>query len=114
MITQHDINNAYSGLTFALQTHWQTAELTINSKIELETGIADATYDGRIDGKNETIRAAQARELFPELFTAYENNERHERRTKHQLDMAKLEVERVRALMRLAQLTKTNGNDEDE
>lgn len=104
MITAHEINDAYSQLARASETYFQAAELEIGSKTELDTETVKAIADGRIDGKNEAIRQGQAKELFAELHETHEANGQHARLAHHRLDLARLEVERIRALLRLAEL----------
>ena len=100
MITVTDINNAYTRLAQAAQDNYKATELEIESGVELERELLAAINDGRIDGKNEQQRQAKARELFAELHQAHEQNGRNARCYKFQLDMARLEVERIKMLFR--------------
>ena len=101
LINSDVINEAYSNLAIALRDHAFTAVGLQRAKEELETEILQAIHGGVIDGRNEQQRQAQARELFPQLFDNVAMRTAEEQDAKLAYDLAKIEVERVRALLRL-------------
>src|SRR5690606_42145965 len=49
---------------------------SLDAKTALDTALADARYNGQIEGKNEADREAHARQLFGELYEAATEAER--------------------------------------
>lgn len=109
MITAQEINTAYTALASATEDYTDAAELEINSKATLDKAILVATARGQIDGKNEQARLAQARELLADRFALNEAHAADTRRARLILDLARIEVERVRALLRLNELAAANN-----
>jgi hypothetical protein len=105
MITFTDLTDAYDKLVAATAAAFETGETAANAKRILEVAHADALTAGRIDGKNTEQREALARQILAEEFTTLDVAATAARRAKHDLDMARIEVERVRALLRLAEWT---------
>lgn len=66
--------------------------------------ISSAYSEGKIDGKNETIRKAQEKELFADGFDKLAQAEFTERTAKHAYDQAAFDVEVVKTLLRIAEL----------
>jgi len=105
MIILTDISTAYDQLTHATTAAFIAAETAANAKAALEVARAEATHDGRIDGKNQEQREAQARQVLTCQYNALEVADTAARYTRHGLDLARIEVERVRVILRLAELT---------
>jgi len=76
--------------------------LTVES--ELNQDILRAYAEGKIDGKNETIRKSQEREHFAFSFDLVAKNEFAERKAKHDYDQAAFDVDTVKTLLRIAEL----------
>ena len=98
------IDLTYKVLKGKMKEHHRAAGLAILTRAMLEKAKLARLADGTIAGKNEQLREASARELLPHLHRDYEDAEDGEREAKLQLDLARIEVERVRALLRLAEI----------
>jgi hypothetical protein len=105
MVTLTDLTNAYDNLAAATAAAFETGETAANAKRTLEVAHADALTAGLIDGKNTEQREAQARQILVEEFIAQEVASTAARCARHDLDLARIEVERVRAILRLAEWT---------
>lgn len=74
------------------------------ARTALETARAELLLDGRLDGKNETQREAQARRLLAREVAELEVNEALARRAKNAAELARLDVEAQRAQLRVMEL----------
>ena len=99
------INNAYDSFMEATERAYNIGEALIEAETELDKRKAKALVSGEIDGKNEGARAAQAIEMFPQHYADVDRLNRLSREAKLRLDLTRIHVERVRALLRLAELT---------
>lgn len=105
MITAEELTAAYQNLARLMTQAHTAARQEIDAKSELERRRLAAIADGTIDGKNAELREASARQVLADLYETCEQAERVASDAKLALDLARLEVERVRALLRLAELT---------
>lgn len=99
---------SYEALKAAVTTAYQAGEATINAKAALEAGRAALLLHGRIDGKNEAQREAQARQLLAPLFDEADAAESASRLARHTLELARLDVESVRAQLRLMEMAEAS------
>ncbi len=104
-VTTQAIDTAYSALRAALQKAHHTGQAAIDAKTKLERRKLAALVAGSITGKNAEEREAAARKRFADLYTELEEAERTAADAKLELDLARLEVDRVRCLLRLDELT---------
>ncbi len=109
-VTTQAIETAYSALRAALQKAHHTGQASIEAKTRLERRKLAALAAGSLTGKNSEEREAAARERFGDLYTELEEAERTAADAKLDLDLARLEVDRVRCLLRLAELTAAPPN----
>ena len=99
------ITNAYEDLALAKEEVFQTGEHTIEKKAALEWRKVDAMQNGEIEGKNAEVRDAAAKALLAPEYEVLELAEKDERKARFDYDMAFIEVERVRAVLRLLEIT---------
>lgn len=97
---EQTISGAYERLKEARVRLWEAAEQAIRARLALEKERAARLMTGEIAGKNESEREARARELLHSLYAAVETAEAEERQARLEHDLAKLEVERVEAVLR--------------
>ena len=105
MLTNETLTATYESLKAAVITAFSTGEMAIQAKAAFETGKAALLLDGRLDGKNQEQRDAQARELLAVLYRNAEAAEKMAREAKCGLETARLDVGVVRAQLRLLELT---------
>jgi hypothetical protein len=103
-MTKETIGAAYEALKAAVVAAYDAGEAAIVAKSSLEAMRLSMLMTGEIDGKNETQREAKARQLLEEKYDALEICEAEARRTRAALEVAKLNVEQVRAQLRLMEL----------
>ena len=104
MIQEFEITQAYRRLSNALGDAHELSESAIKARTAVSTLVAEATFDGRIDGKNEAAREAQARALFADAYKSLDEAERWAREVRHRVEVQRLEVEEARARLRLAEV----------
>lgn len=104
MINESKITQAYEIVATATRRAHETGECVATARFNLETAKLQALYDGRIDGKNEEQRKAASFVMFATLQQELEVCERENRQAKFEFELARLELERARALLRLMEL----------
>lgn len=104
-VHEFEIKQAYSRLSNALTDAHRITEELIKAKAAVTAATGEALLDGRIDGKNEAAREAQARRLFPDEYKQWDLTEMWVRDIRLWVEVQKLEVEEVRTRLRLAELT---------
>lgn len=102
---EETINLTYRILKNKMKAHHEAAGQAILTKTMLDKATLTRLADGTITGKNEQLREASARELLPHLYRDAEDAAEDEREAKLYLDLARADVECVRALLRLAEIT---------
>lgn len=98
------VNKAFDHLKDRRDNLFTASENVIGAKLSLELAKAGALLSGKIDGKNAEIRDAQVAALVKletENVKLYEMNERASR---FQYEIAQLELERVKMLLRILEL----------
>ena len=104
MVTQTEIDKAYEELKEAYDWMHAAGEIEIQTKNDIEKKRLRYLADGIIDGKNQAMREASAAEVLKKELETLETVERDARAARLNLDIAKAEVSRVQALLRLAEL----------
>ena len=105
---EHEINKAYDKLSKATNAAFEVGQIAIAARVALDTAKLQGLADGTISGKNADMREASAREVLAEIYASAEAADEAAKETRHTLDLARIEVERVRALLRLAELWATS------
>lgn len=103
-MTKESIGTVYEALKVAVATAFDTGEMAVQARTAFEAAKSALVLEGRLDGKNQELRDAQARELLSVLFRNADAAEGAARRAKHELELARLDVELVRAELRLMEL----------
>jgi len=98
------INKAYNELAEAKKKLFVVGERAISAKAALEARKVTAIVNGEIEGKNAEAREAAAKALLFLEYEALESAEVDERFARQDYDIAYIEVERVRALLRLQEV----------
>ena len=96
---------AFENLVTARTALFGATEGAIEAKAELETAKYQALVGGVIDGKNAEIREAQLRTHLEANYAKLDTAERTERAGRHQYDQASIEVDTVKTLLRITELT---------
>ena len=81
------------------------AEQAITVRIALEDAKTQASIGGVFDGKNAEIREAQAKDHLQSEYAEVTAAEKTERRCRFEYDRAQVEVDTVKTLLRIAELT---------
>lgn len=114
MLNEQTITSAYAELAEATKAYRNAENDHITYKMILDTDIAKALASGAITGKNETERQAAARERFAIGFDELESLSKASRMAKLRHELAQIEVEKVRSLLRLAEVTSSVQAKPDE
>ena len=103
-IKQIDISEAYNDLSWATIRAYEFGEAALVAKAGLDEALGAALLDGRIEGKNEAQREANARRVLAGHYAAVESSEANARAARRDLELARLRVESVRMQVRLAEV----------
>ncbi len=95
---------AYFDLMGKQQKVFEAGESAIAARELYERAKARAMLDGTLNGSNDAKREEQARQMFAEQYEALRAAERDERKARFEFEAAKLQVERLRAELRLSEL----------
>ncbi len=87
MIQEYEIKQAYKRLGVALLDANDLTEDAIKARATVNAVVAEAIFDGRIDGKNESAREAQARRLFAAEYERLDETEGWARQARHRVEM---------------------------
>jgi len=82
-----------------------STECAIEAQQALEMDKGAATVSGKFDGKNVETREAQAREYLAGQYGAVEECTRKERLARFKFDTAQIDLDTVKTLLRIAELS---------
>ncbi len=97
--------NAFTNLQTARDLLFTATEKAIYTAMKLEDEKSVLLSSGKIDGKNEEIRKAQLRELAGSVFDELAIMQNAERKARYDFDRALTDVDTVKTLLRIAELT---------
>ena len=109
MLTNEMLMTTYEALKDAVGQAFRASEAAGLAKEVFETARGALMLEGRLDGKNEAQREAQAREMLADLYSSLTAAEKAARVTKNAMDLARLDVELVRAQLRLMELSEATA-----
>ena len=95
---------AFTNLEMSRTALFTAAEAAITAKADLENAKYQALIGGVIDGKNAEIREAQLKSHLEAYYAKLELAEKAERGARHGFEMASIEVDTVKTLLRIAEL----------
>ena len=101
MITEYEINGAYNQLAKTACQLFYATENALSLQQERSNTLVSAWFDGLVTGENQAEWEAMGRRRYPALFNDVDEAEREKRVAEHAHIIAKIEVERIRLLMRL-------------
>lgn len=99
-----NVDEAYAFLAARVGEAFEAADRVTRLKWDLEKARAGALVKGEVDGKNEAAREATLRTRFQAEYGTLDAAEGRARWTRHQAELAQLEVERIRLRVRLMEL----------
>lgn len=103
-VEMENVDGAYEFLAERQGVAFEAADWVARVKSSLEVSRAAALASGEVDGKNETQREAVLRTRFQSQYETLNAAEGRARQTRHQAEIAQLEVERIRLRVRLMEL----------
>lgn len=101
---QNSISSSYDSLIDAKSRLIGATELVIECEEQIEVAKVGLLASGAIDGKNEDARKAQIKTKLAPQYAQLATLERTQRRARVDAELALLEVERNKQLMRIAEL----------
>jgi hypothetical protein len=105
MDLQTEIRVVYDQQLKTTKIYRDIAEHLRQTEAKLKEEIAEAYYKGEIQGKNATERSAAEVEMFKAQHKYLENLKKREAYAYLEKELAEIGVERVRALLRVAELS---------
>lgn len=104
MITEKQVNKVYNNLIGATALYHMAVEEQALAKQTFETAKAIALASGDIEGKNQQLRDSAAIEHFPGHWEQYQLKDKALTSARNNLELARLESERIRLIVRLMEL----------
>lgn len=104
-VTEYDIDKAYRLFTEAKTGLYDSSENAIFYRWCRDLSFAKDIATGKLQGKNADERASNHRSLRPRLYKRLADAEKNERDAKFVLDIASVNVEKLRMVMRLMEVT---------
>jgi len=106
MVTTDELREVYSEVAEAIEMAYSTGRSYEATKESLERLILQATFDGKIQGKNEGERKAAAAQIFKQSYENIEVKENAYKSASNDLALARLHLDFVRDCIRIEELTK--------
>ena len=100
------INEIYEELQVDMIAYNVASEHLAIIKHKVNTARYDAIHGYVLEGKNAEAREADFRAKFPHLIQELHDIEMEHKQAKLQLDLGKLEVDRIKLLIRLQEIEK--------
>lgn len=108
MVTEQEVKTAYKELKEAKGTFLLAADVLEGLKTELERANAKALYEGIIEGKNEAQRRGAALILFRAEYQKFDAARNGYDQAKYHFELATIEVNHVRAIIRVNEIAVAN------
>jgi len=103
-VLQTSLQTGYQNLKDATTIAFEATEDALRARRKLEFAHDALLLDGGLDGKNEAVREAQARRALADKYDAVEMAENVARRAKSVVECYRLDVEALRAQLRIAEV----------
>jgi len=103
---EYRIVKAFEELAAATSDYARAAFVAACSKQELEAAKAEGLASGVIEGKNAELREAKAREVLVGFYANVEAAEQTEHNCRLRLDLARIEVDSIKTLLRYLEYSK--------
>lgn len=107
-ISEQVIDETYRKLWKAKLEASHAATRLAMRRAELVRARADLVVNGKINGRNDSEREAQARVLLPEEFAAVERAELEDKRAAIDVELCRIEIERIQAIIRFLEIKNIN------
>lgn len=114
MITADDISRSYARLMICRQDYREAQRAYFDEKYKLDRQVQAGMRSGVIGGKNPDERKAAAQIAYQVEYGALETLADAAEDAKCALDIAWMEVNRVRALLRRDEIIAKVGSDDDD
>lgn len=101
VVSYQDVKRVYENLRTSKISAATLAKIEADDKAAYENARAAGLLNGTISGKNEAERDAAARQVCAAELATWQRSTDDARLSRHQLDMAALDVEELRLLVRL-------------
>ena len=106
MVTEQDLKQVYEAVIASTEKVQDSGFAYELEKAKLDVKVLEATFDGRIQGKNEGERKAVAMQMFSQDFANVDAKEYEYRIDQKALSLARLQLELQRDLIRVEELAK--------
>lgn len=103
-VTHETINAVYNELYLMAKRYGETRKTYEDAKAELEVHFAYCLANELISGSNDSKRKADHMEKYPEFYNAMAKALDEMDEDRNSLELARIEVERVRALLRVDEM----------
>jgi hypothetical protein len=106
MVTTEELKEAYDGVELAVDETYSTGRSYESTKESLERLVLQATFEGKIQGKNEGERKAAAMKMFEQGYENLASQENSYKSSSNALAIARLHLDFVRDCIRIEELAK--------
>ncbi|MHA2276833.1 MAG: hypothetical protein ACXAC2_13755 [Candidatus Kariarchaeaceae archaeon] len=104
MITEKLISDAYEHLSKCRENMFQSADILAQDKTNLKILEAKGLADGSIEGKNQQMRDASAREVLAEQFDLVDTSQFIYDKARLDFDLANYEVNKFSLIVRYLEI----------
>ena len=101
---ESQVKEVYKNLKQKLINAYDVGEQVIAKKANLDVDIAKAYASGEVEGKNQKERYGWVANRFEDQVFELSVFEKESNLRKHELELARIDVEEMRALLRLKEL----------
>lgn len=105
-VTQEMLRDAYERVSFYTECAFKAGIALKRAKGGLETKVLVATFEGKIQGKNEGERKAVAMQFFQQDYADIDAKEYEYETAAHALAIARIRLDYVRDCIRIEELAK--------
>ena len=106
MVTTDELKLAYEMVGTAIEEVYSTGRSYESTKESLERLVLQATFDGKIQGKNEGERKAAAMQMFEQGYENLTHQENAYKSASNSLALSRLHLDFVRDCIRIEELAK--------
>jgi hypothetical protein len=106
MVNEQELKQAYDAVSLNTEKVVDSGFAHEMAKAKLDVKVLEATFDGRIQGKNEGERKAVAMQLFQQDFADVDAKEYEYKVDTKALSLARIHLDMLRDFIRIEELAK--------
>jgi hypothetical protein len=113
-VIRNSLNSCYDRLINAKSDLFKVSEIALLAESDLKKSKVIAINSGGIDGKNETIREGQLRDMLKDKYDYLELKQKDQREFSNMVQIYQLDLNRWRDMLHIWEMNKDRLIDDDE